>query len=280
MPRILLIDPDRSALAVLQAALRRAGVHDVAAATSGSFALTMLERNRPDLVVSRVAVPDIDGYELCSIIRKDPSMTGVRFLLLAGPHDDEPKARIEEKPDQLLAGDVPIAVIVTEATRLLRTPAPPPASAATPASPPPPAATVTPATPAASPPPVAGMPEPAGGLRGSLGVMDLPDITQAIALGNKTGHLMVTLSSGRGAIVFDRGRVVHAEFFGLIGEIAFAALLAVTQGEGHGSFVFNPSEPGTTSATRTIHRDLKQLLLSVAAEMDEGRPGTAVAPLS
>jgi CheY-like chemotaxis protein len=287
MPRILLIDPDRSALAVLQAALRRAGVHDVAAATSGSFALTMLERNRPDLVVSRVAVPDIDGYELCSIIRKDPSMTGVRFLLLAGPHDDEPEARIEEKPDQLLAGDVPIAAIVSEATRLLRATPAPPASGATPAalpaspaSPPPTPATVASATPAALPAIAAASPEPAGGLRGSLGVMDLPDITQAIALGNKTGHLMVTLSSGRGVIVFDRGRVVHAEFFGLIGEIAFVALLAVTQGEGHGNFAFNPSEPGTTSATRTIHRDLKQLLLSVAAELDEGRPGTAVAPLS
>jgi CheY-like chemotaxis protein len=261
MPRVLLIDPDRGALAVLQAALRRAGVHDVAAATSGSFALTMLERNRPDLVVSRIAVPDIDGYELCSIMRKDPSTTGVRFLLLAGPDDDEPTSRIEEKPDRVLAGDVPVAVIVAEATRLLR--AAPPASAASPA-----------------PPPAAAPADPAGGLRGSLGVMDLPDITQAIALGNKTGQLMVTLPSGRGVIVFDRGRVVHAEFFGLIGEIAFAALLAVTQGEGHGSFVFSPSEPGTTSATRTIHRDLKQLLLSVAAEMDEGRPGTAVAPLS
>jgi hypothetical protein len=204
-------------------------------------------------------------------------MTGVRFLLLAGPHDDEPEARIEEKPDQLLAGDVPIAAIVSEATRLLRTTPAPPAS---PASQPPTPATVASAAPAALPAIAAASPEPAGGLRGSLGVMDLPDITQAIALGNKTGHLMVTLSSGRGVIVFDRGRVVHAEFFGLIGEIAFVALLAVTQGEGHGNFAFNPSEPGTTSATRTIHRDLKQLLLSVAAELDEGRPGTAVAPLS
>jgi CheY-like chemotaxis protein len=280
MPRVLLIDPDRGALAVLQAALRRAGVHDVAAATSGSFALTMLERNRPDLVVSRIAVPDIDGYELCSIMRKDPSTTGVRFLLLVGPDDDdEPTSRLEEKPDRVLAGDVPVAVIVAEATRLLR--ATPPAAVPPPIAPVTPASAATPANVATPAPPSAAAPaDPAGGLRGSLGVMDLPDITQAIALGNKTGQLMVTLPSGRGVIVFDRGRVVHAEFFGLIGEIAFAALLAVTQGESHGSFVFSPSEPGTTSATRTIHRDLKQLLLSVAAEMDEGRPGTAVAPLS
>ena len=261
MPRILLIDPDRRALAVLQAALRAADFHDVAAATSGSFALTMLERNRPDLIVSRAGVPDIDGYELCVIVRKDPSMTGVRFLLLASPGDAS-DAMLEDKPDQTLAGDLPIPTIVSEVTSLLR------GSAAPAAIPSPP------------PAPSAAPPDATHGLRGSLGVMDLPDITQAIALGNKTGQLVVTLPSGRGVIVFDRGRVVHAEFFGLIGEIAFATLLVATQGEAQGNFVFNPLEAGAATTTKTIHRDLKQLLLSVAAELDEGRADAAVAPLS
>ena len=65
------------------------------AVTSGSFALTMLERNRPDLIVSRVGVPDIDGYELCSIVRKDPLMTGVLFLLLASPGDEAAATMLE-----------------------------------------------------------------------------------------------------------------------------------------------------------------------------------------
>ena len=120
MPRVLLIDPDRNALGVLQAALGQAGFKETAAVTSGSFALTMLERNRPDLIVSRVGVRDIDGYELCSIVRKDPSMKGVLFLLLASPGDDAPPATLEEKPDQMLAGDLPIAAIVSEAARLLQ----------------------------------------------------------------------------------------------------------------------------------------------------------------
>ena len=67
MARVMIIDPDKTTLAALQTALGKAGFADVLAVTSGSFALTMLERNRPDLIVSRVGVPDIDGYELCSI---------------------------------------------------------------------------------------------------------------------------------------------------------------------------------------------------------------------
>jgi CheY-like chemotaxis protein len=264
MPRVLVIDPDGGALAALQAALGRAGLQDVSGVTSGSFALTTLERTRPDLIVSRVSVPDIDGYELCSIVRKDPSMQGVLFVLLASPGDETPEVMLEEKPDQTLAGDLPLTTIVSEVAGLLGTRAPTPAHR------------VPPAAPADH------------GLRGSLAVMDLPDIAQAIALGGKTGELLVTLPSGRGVVVFDQGRVVHvvfdqgrvvhAEFFGLIGETAFAALLVAAHGalrdDAHGNFVFNPLENGAASEAKTIHRDLKQLLLSAVADIDEGREDT------
>ena len=87
-----------------------------------------------------------------------------------------------------------------------------------------------------------------------------------------------------GVIVFDHGRVVHAEFFGLIGETAFAALLVAAHGpalgEAHGSFVFHQLENGAANGAKTIHCDLKQLLLSAAAEIDEGRTGAATAPLA
>src|SRR5262245_5467056 len=195
----MLIDPNRAALAALQEALASDGVADVLAVTSGSFALTMLERNRPDLIVSRVGVPDIDGYELCSIVRTDPLMTGVLFLLLASPGDEAAESILEDKPDQTLAGDLPLTTIVSEVSSLLGRGK---------------------AGPAPTPEPPAPGPQPDGahGLRGSLAVMELPDITQAIALGAKTGQLVVTLSAGRGSVFFDRGRIVHAEFFGLIGE--------------------------------------------------------------
>lgn len=267
MSRVLLVDPDRAGLAALQAALGAAGFRDVSTVTSASFALTMLERNRPDLIVSRAAVPDIDGYELCSIVRNDPSMAGVLFLLLASPGDEAPEAMLEEKPDQTLAGDLPLSAIVAEVAGLLgtrRKTAPPPTAAASPA-----AAAPLEVTP---------------GMNGSLGVMQLPDIAQAVALGGKTGELLITLPSGRGAIVFDHGQVVHAEFFGLIGETAFATLLVAAhgaaRGDAHGSFVFRQLENGAASGTKTIHCDLKQLLLNAAAELDEGRAGAATAPLS
>jgi hypothetical protein len=110
-------------------------------------------------------------------------------------------------------------------------------------------------------------------LRGSLGVMDLAEVTQAIALGTKSGQLLLTLAAGPGVIVFDRGRVVHAQFGRLRGEAAFSALLSAAHREGDGNFCFNPvarEGEAPPDQERTIDRSLGALLLSTAAEIDEG----------
>ena len=269
MPRLLLIDPDRDGLDALHAALRRAGFDDVATVTSGAFALTTLERNRPDLIVSRASVPDIDGHELCAIVRNDPSMTGVLFLLLEGPGDHAPEPQHEDKPDQVLAGDLPLATIVSAVAALLQEHDEcDEAEAELAGRPTAPAAPVEAAPAEEAPPP------------GAFEVMKLAETMQEIVVGTKTGRLVLTLCSGRGVIIFERGKVVHAEFFGLIGETAFAALLVAAHGEAQGTFGFEALVALPPNAMRTINRDLKQLLLSAAAGIDEGRAGAAVAPVS
>lgn len=253
MPRVLVIDPDREGLATLQRALSEAGLPEVSAVPNASFALTMLERERPDLIVSRARVPDIDGWELCSIIRSDPSMAGVLFLLLAEPDDEVAERPIDGGPDRMLVGDFTVPTIVSEVVSLLQLAEP-----------------RAPAAPAAVP--------EATGLRGALDVMDLPDLAQAIALGNKTGRLTLALPSAEGIILFDRGRVVHAAFGPLTGEAAFAALVVAAQRDAKSRFVFTPLERVGPDLPRTIQRSVEQLLLAAAAEIDEGRTGPAIVP--
>jgi len=274
MPRLLLIDPDRDGLDALHAALRRAGFEDVATVTSGAFALTTLERNRPDLIVSRAGVPDIDGYELCAIVRNDPSMTGVLFLLLEGPGDHATEPRHEDKPDQVLAGDLPLATIVAAVAVLLQQDDEPEAETEASAA----VVEIAPAEPERAPAAVAGPVEAAS--PDAFELMKLADAMQEIVVGQQTGRLVLTLRSGRGVIVFERGKVVHTEFFGLIGEIAFAALLVAAHGEAQGGFAFEALTALPANAMRTINRDLKQLLMSAAIGIDEGRTGAAVAPVS
>ena len=254
MARLLLIDPDRGTVAALQKALAVAGLTDVSAVISSSFALTMLERDRPDLIVSRARIHDIDGYELCGIVRSDPEFTGILFVVLADAEDEVPAGAFDEGgADRILVGAFSPETIVTEVRSLLA------------------ARTIPESESEPVPVAVAAAPE---GLRGSLDVMDLAEVAQAIALGGKTGHLVLALASGEGTVVFDRGRIVHAEFGQLIGEPAFTALVVTSHRAPGGTFFFNPME-AATSFQRTIERSVESLLLSTAAGIDEGRADTA-----
>ena len=59
------------------------GGAEVTVAPNGSFALTMLEWNRHDVVISRALIDDMGGHELCAILKADPSTRDVRFVLVA-----------------------------------------------------------------------------------------------------------------------------------------------------------------------------------------------------
>jgi PAS domain S-box-containing protein len=66
--RVLLVDDDEDALQLLSILLRRHGV-EAASAASASAALAEFERVRPDVLVSDVGMPDVDGYELMRSVR-------------------------------------------------------------------------------------------------------------------------------------------------------------------------------------------------------------------
>ena len=282
--KVLVVDANQDSRAALAHALTEAG-YEAAVATSGSFALTMLEWEQPDLIVSYAKVQDMDGYELFTMVRRDPATKDTPFLLLAGRDRPIALAATEAGVDMTVTGDFTLATVMSRIKELLGD-APPAVSsrprpevpAATPAKAPAKMPARTPAGPAGAPPPARTGAEPArSSFQGSLGVMDLTELTQVISLGVKTGELLLSLSGGEGIIVFESGRVIHAEFAGRTGEPAFAAMVAASQREGEARFCFNRAErEALAGRPRTISRSVEQLLLSVAQEMDERTQGAPV----
>lgn len=280
--KVLVVDANQDSRAALAHALTEAG-YEAAVATSGSFALTMLEWEQPDLIVSYAKVQDMDGYELFTMVRRDPATKDTPFLLLAGRDRPIALAATEAGVDMTVTGDFTLATVMTRVQELLGdTPTPMPAKPQ-----PAPAASKAPvkmpARPAVTPPapvptPAAAPAQPAkptvevsrSSFQGSLGVMDLTELTQVISLGVKTGELHLSLSKGEGIILFEAGRVVHAEFAERSGEPAFAAMVAASQREGEARFCFNRADRDAVAGRpRTISRTVEQLLLSVAQEIDE-----------
>jgi CheY-like chemotaxis protein len=125
MPKVLLVDADWENLVVLQKALSAAG-YEVAVALSGSFALTMLEWDRPDMIVSLTENQDMDAYELCSIIRADPATRDIPFLLLTGAAGPAPGAAARAGVSRVIAGKFNVSTLVAQVSDLLSPKAAPP----------------------------------------------------------------------------------------------------------------------------------------------------------
>lgn len=273
--KVLVVDARSESREALGNALTIAGF-EVAMAPSGSFAVTMLEWECPDVIVSCAKVQDMDGYELFTLVRKDPTTMDTPFLLLAGQDRPTALAAAEAGVNTILTGDVSLDVVVARIADLLKggtavesRPVRRIESAGRRKAVEPLWAAIERAGSKSAPP--AG----AASFQGSLGVMDLAEVTQAIALGGKTGCLVVALSGGEGAMLFEAGHLVHASFVGKTGEEAFAALIQASQREAQASFRFNQAERAELGhLPRTISRSVDQLLLSIAAGIDEGGTGT------
>lgn len=264
--KVLLVDANEKSRGALSKALTDAG-YEVAVAPSGSAAVSALEWERPDLVVSHAQVQDMDGYELLVKVRRDPTTMDTPFLLLAGRDRPVALAAREAGADMTVGGEVTdetVAGLVRELLSREGAGVRPGISMD--------AAAVEPATPlwaaadSLTPP---AMPSRLA-FQGSLDIMDLAEVTQAIALSRKTGYLVITLSMGNGTIVFENGRVVHADFSGHTGEPAVAAILSCSQRETGATFRFDRADRAQVAqGPKTISLGVEQLLLNIAVGLDE-----------
>ena len=68
---------------------------DVIAVGDGEQAIHQLKLNRPDIVLADVGMPQRDGYEVASFIKKSPELAHIPVLLLTGAFEpvDEVRAR-------------------------------------------------------------------------------------------------------------------------------------------------------------------------------------------
>ena len=77
--RLLVVDDDRALRDTLSRALRLAG-YEVRLAESGSDALAEVGSGVPDAVVLDIGLPDIDGLDVCRILRRDGNRVPILML--------------------------------------------------------------------------------------------------------------------------------------------------------------------------------------------------------
>ena len=78
---ILVVDDDREGRELVAAALRFAGA-EVRAVGSASDALDYVKDHRPDLVLTDIAMPDVDGYALQRKLRQQNELANTKIVAL------------------------------------------------------------------------------------------------------------------------------------------------------------------------------------------------------
>ncbi len=88
MPKILIADDSIAVRKVAERLLTEAGL-GVTLAANGEEALAYLAKERPDVIVSDVIMPDKSGYEVCAFVRKHSTLAATPVLLISGIVNDE-----------------------------------------------------------------------------------------------------------------------------------------------------------------------------------------------
>jgi two-component system phosphate regulon response regulator PhoB len=79
--RILVVDDEPDLLELVRVNLARSG-YDVVTAETGSQALAELHKQKPDLVLLDIMLPDHSGTEICREIRADPELADLPVIML------------------------------------------------------------------------------------------------------------------------------------------------------------------------------------------------------
>jgi len=117
---ILVVDDVAANCQLLTNLLGREG-YTVRTASNGVEALVELTRTLPDLVISDVMMPGLDGFQLCERIKQDPATRLTPVVLLTGLHDREARLQgINVGADDFLTKPVDAAELIARMRSLLR----------------------------------------------------------------------------------------------------------------------------------------------------------------
>jgi PAS domain S-box-containing protein len=117
---VLIVNDEPDQLTLMGSLLRKAG-YSVLTAEDGFEGLTLARRERPDLVISDVSMPRMNGLEFCREIRADSELKTVPILLVSALQKDTDSAvaGLEAGADDYLEIPFDSARLVAKVSRLL-----------------------------------------------------------------------------------------------------------------------------------------------------------------
>jgi DNA-binding response OmpR family regulator len=83
---VLVVDDDPDARSIIARHVRRAG-YKVIAAESGREALQAVAKHRIDLILLDLMMPEMDGFEVCRALKRDPAAADIPIFMITARDD-------------------------------------------------------------------------------------------------------------------------------------------------------------------------------------------------
>lgn len=90
--RILIVDDDESLRELLRLHLSAAG-YEVQVAPDAIAAGYLVLQGAPDLIITDVNMPHMDGFEFVAALRSDPALASIPVIFLSSVEDGEARGR-------------------------------------------------------------------------------------------------------------------------------------------------------------------------------------------
>lgn len=80
--KVLIVDDEPNIVMSLEYLMRK-NDFEVFIARNGAEALELLSGKVPDLILLDIMMPDVDGYEICMIVKQNPRLTDTKVIFLS-----------------------------------------------------------------------------------------------------------------------------------------------------------------------------------------------------
>ncbi len=79
--KILIVDDEPDVVELVEYNLKNAGF-DVIKSADGNEALKKIQNENPDLILLDIMLPNIDGFEICKILKRNPDTSAIPIIML------------------------------------------------------------------------------------------------------------------------------------------------------------------------------------------------------
>ncbi|HYU15528.1 MAG TPA: response regulator [Candidatus Acidoferrum sp.] len=246
-PTVLVVDVDGVSRRFVELALEADGGFQVESALDGAGALDILAHTQVHAIIADTELIDMNGLQLFRRLASESRLRAIPFLFLSS--DSRVATRVlafEEGVDDFLTKPCDVRELVARLKAMVQR----------------------------RRRELEAVRRRGYMLAGRFSALAFSDLVTIIELAQRSGILAVVGERASGAVHFDSGRIAHATFGNLVGQLAFQSLME----EEDAQFEFSQEPCTLTENQRTIRVSATALILEAAEHIDKRRHRSTVEP--